>query len=453
MSQRRRPTPGGETPGGLAQPAAVEPSIAVLPFADASGGRDHRDLCEGLGAELINLLARDSDLRVASRTLSFRLRGEAADLRGVGRRLGVGAVLAGSLRRAGGRLRVDAELVDAADGSRLWSERFDRRLEDVFAILDEIATGVAGALEVILAPPHGGSGRRPTPGDIRAYEHCLRGRRLFFLRGRESLERARESFVQAVEIDSEYVLGYTGLADCCSFLKMHFGGSAACVEKALAASARALDLAPDLAEAHASRGLALSLEQRFHEADRCFGNATWLHPRLWEAYYFWARSCFVQGELGKALRLFERAAEVRPDDYQAPLLTVQLYRSLGRRREARSANRRGLQLARRRLELDPDDVRAWYMGAGALVDEGREEEGLEWARRALDLEPNDLTTLYNLACTLSVAGRLDDAVDCLERTVDLGFTDATQRRWMEHDSDLDALRHHPRYLALLERLT
>lgn len=424
----------------------------MLPFSDASDGKDQGYLGEGIGAELIDVLGRDSDLRVASRSSSFRLEGAAADLGEAGRRLGVDTVLAGSVRRAADRLRVTARLVDVAGGSTLFSESFDRRFEDVFAIENEISQAVAGALEVTLAPPHGDPRRRAMPADVQAYEHYLRGRQLFHLLGRENLERARESFARAIEIDPDYALGHTGLADCCSFLSMHFGTRAGCVEKALSASDTALELAPDLAEAHASRGLALSLEQRFYEANRCFGNATWIHPKLWEAYYFWARSCFIQGELGEALRLFERAAAVRPDDYQAPLLTVQLYRSLGRRSEARAANARGLELARRRLELDSQDVRAWYMGAGALVDQGREEEGLKWAQRALELDPDDLATLYNLACTFSVAGRLEDAVDCLERTVESGFADATQRRWIEHDSDLDPLRGHPRYRALLERL-
>ncbi len=438
---------------GTAEHEEHEASIAVLPFVDISPEQDQGYFCEGIGEELINVLTRVDGIRVASRTSSFQFKEAAADIRDIGRRLDVDTVLEGSVRKAGDRLRITAQLVDVADGFHLWSERFDRKLEDVFAIQDEIARAIASALRVTLRAPRSTTGQRRTPADIRAYEHYLRGRQLFYLWGKKNLERARECFTRAIEIDPDYALGYTGLADCCSFLNMHFGGGDPRLEEALAASDRALELAPVLAEAHASRGISLSLKQRYSEADHCFETATWIEPRLYEGYYFWARSCFVQGQLVKAARLFERASEVRPDDYQAPVLTIQVYESLKRPRKVREAARRGLALARRRLELDPDDVRAWYMGAGAHVHLGQVESGLEWAERALALDPEDPATYYNLACMYSKAGRRSRAVDCLERSVETGFSYAAQRLWIEHDSDLDPIRDHPRYQALVERLS
>jgi adenylate cyclase len=182
---------------------------------------------------------------------------------------------------------------------------------------------------------------------------------------------------------------------------------------------------------------------------RCRETAIRLDPRLFEAYYFYARTAFIQGNLERAIELYAKASDVNPQDYQAPLLVAQSYADLGRHAEAEDARRRGIQLAEARLKLNPDEARALYMGANGLVALGEFDTGLEWANQALAMDPDEPMVLYNVACIQSLAGRNEDAIDSLERAVRSGLT---QKNWLIHDSNLDPLRTHPRYCALIKLL-
>jgi tetratricopeptide (TPR) repeat protein len=184
------------------------------------------------------------------------------------------------------------------------------------------------------------------------------------------------------------------------------------------------------------------------QAERHFETALRLNPRLFEAYYFFARDCFARGRLEKAARLFERAAEVRPEDYQAALLLPQVYDALGRNKDSERATRLGLEIAaERHLQLNPDDVRALYLSSGRWIGAGDRERGLDLARRALELEPDEPTVLFNVACAFAQAELIDEALDFLERGIARGFG---HRQWIEQDSDLDSLRDHPRFRALMD---
>jgi tetratricopeptide (TPR) repeat protein len=189
------------------------------------------------------------------------------------------------------------------------------------------------------------------------------------------------------------------------------------------------------------------LTGKYDEAEKEFETAIRLDSRLFEAYYFYARVCFAGGKLEKAVELYEKSSEVRPEDYQAMLLAAQVYSDLGREAESVAARRKGVRIAEARLSLYPDDTRALYMGANGLVALGERELGLEWARQALEMGPEDSMVLYNVACIQSLAGCLDEAVDSLERAVKAGLT---QKEWLEHDSNLDPLRSHPRYETLMK---
>jgi Flp pilus assembly protein TadD len=215
------------------------------------------------------------------------------------------------------------------------------------------------------------------------------------------------------------------------------------------ASRKALELDPELAEAHAARGFALSLSRRFDEAEREFETAMRLDPKLYEAPYFYGRTCRAQGKLAEAARLFERASEVRPDDYIAPGFLGDVYAELGRRAEAEAAWGRSVRLTEPRLELNPDDARALNFGAATLMKIGESARALDWARQSLAIDPEDATMLYNVACVYALGGRSDEAIACLERAVDNGFG---HKDWLEHDSDLDSLRGQPRFEALVERM-
>jgi len=426
------------------------PSIAVLRFVNMSPDPEQDYFCEGIAEELINGLGRIKNLRVASRTSSFKNWSDDLDIREIGLQMNVTTVLEGSVRKAGNQLRVAAQLINVEDGYRLWSDRFDRTLEDVFAIQDEIAENIVKALEVTLSPRERRAIQNVATQDVEAYDFYLRGRKQFYLMSRRSYEAARQMYQRAIELDPGYSLAYSGIADCCSFLYMYAESTAENRRRAVEASQKALELDPDLGEAHASRGLALSLSEDYEAAEREFEEAIKLNPRLFEAYYFYARSCYARGEYSKAAQLFEQASDVRPEDYQAPVLLVQALIGMGLSAErVRPTLERALEIIEETLEANPADSRALYLGAGAIQDLGDSDKAVVWVRRALALEPDEPWVLYNVACIYSRAGETEQALDCLERSVDQGMGD---KAWLAHDTDFDPIRDQPRFAALLERL-
>ena len=370
-------------------------------------------------------------------------------MRAIGQRLGVTHVLEGSVRKAGDRLRVTVQLVEVDGGYHLWSERYDRGLADVFEIQDEIAQKVALALRGVLSEALRRGQRQAATRNVEAYDYYLRGRQFFYQARRRGMEYARQMFERALALDPGYALAWAGLADCSSWLAPWWGNDPEEIRRGEEASRRAVELAPDLAETHASRGQSLVLARRFAEAEEEFRTALRLQPGLFEALYFYARACFAQGRLAESADLFARAEAARPEDYQSPLLVTSVLDALGRPDEAEAATRRGVALAQRYLELHPDDSRACYLAGGALVRLGSREEGLALAERALSIDPDEPAVLYNLACVYALAGLSERALDCLEQAVGPLFG---LRDWIVHDHDLVSLRGTPRYEAVLARL-
>ncbi len=424
-------------------------AIAVLPFADMSPGRDQDYLCEGLAEELINALTHIDGLRVAARTASFQFRDTGADVHEVGRHLGVGALLEGSVRKAGDRLRVTVQLIEVATGYHRWSQRFDRMLDDVFAIQDEIAESVATSLRGgVLSRREKQALLRPQTGAA-AYEYYLRGRQHLPRMTQPDLEKSGEMFERAIELDAGYGPAFAGLATVHATLYEWFGAKEDDLARAERASQRALELAPDLAEARVARGFALSLSRRYDDAAQEFEDAIRLNPNLFDAYYYFARTSFARGDIQRSAELFRWAADVRQEDFQSPMLLGQSLRMLGRHEEGRDASREGLRRAERVLVLNPVDGRALSMGAVHLLEDGQTARALEWSQRALELYPDDMGTLVNGACLRARLGLKEEALELLERSFARGWG---KRDWVEHDPDYDILRDDPRFKNLLARL-
>jgi serine/threonine protein kinase/Flp pilus assembly protein TadD len=427
----------------------AEKSMAVLYFENLSRAEEDEYFRDGITEDVITELSNIEGLRVFPRSAVFSFRDKPANEPQVGQQLGAAYVLSGSLRRAGNRLRITAQLVETRTGHSVWAKRYDRQMEDVFAIQDEIAHSIAAALKLALSDKEKRAiGKAPTI-NVKAYDYYLRGRQFFHQFRRKGFEFAQQMFERAIEIDPHYARAYAGIADCCSFLYTYWHASSNTLEQADAASRKALELDPELADAHASRGLAVSLRKDYDEAAKEFETAIRLDPKLFEGYYFYARAMFAQGKMAEAVDLFAKASQVNPDDYQSPALLATAYSSLGRKEESEAARRRALQIIERHLELHPDDARALYMGAGSLCALGERQRALEWTRRALGIEPDDPGVLYNVACNYSLLGRPEEAIDCLEKAINNGFG---FKQWIEHDSDLDSLRDIPRFQALLKRL-
>jgi len=440
--------PGSTTPPAATPAASVAKSIAVLPFADMSPQRDQEYFCEGLAEELINALMKVGQLNIASRTSAFAFKGRNEDIGEIGKKLKVGTVLEGSVRKAGNRLRINAQLINVADGYHLWSDRYDRDMEDVFAIQEEIAGNIVKALRVVLSEDEKRAIEKPRT-NVQAFEYYLRGRQQFHQWRRKSVEHARRMFERAIEIDPGYALAWTGIAACSSFVYTYWDASVSHLERADTASRKALELAPDSAEAHTARGLALAFAKRFEEAEQAFQSAIRLNPKLFDAHYFYGRARLQQGKHAEAAKSFEEATRLSPDDYQALSFLTQAYEALGRKAEADEAHRRTLQLIEHHVELNPDDSRALNLGAMHMAYLGQRERGLEWAKRAMAADPEDSGMLYNLACFYAIQGEPEEALNCLEKAVQLGFG---LRGWIENDPDFSSVRGTPRFQALLEKM-
>jgi adenylate cyclase len=424
-----------------------KPSIAVLPFNNMSGDPEQEYFSDGITEDIITDLSKISGLFVVARNSVFTYKGKAVKVQQVREELGVRFIVEGSVRKAGSRVRVTGQLIDAEDGGHVWADRYDRELTDIFAIQDEITSTIVDQLKVKLLPQEKKIvGQTPTE-NVEAYTYYLRGRQFLHRHSKSYYQLARRMFAKAVELDPLYARAYAGIADCDSFLFLHYHANVS-VESILAASATALELESGLAEAHASRGLALSLGERYREATAEFEQAIALDPNLFEAHYFQARACFAQGKLERAAMLFERAAEIKPDDYQSLILLIQIYRSLGRAQDTVEVARRGIERAEREIALRPENPRPAYLGATALVDLGEPERAREWASRALAIDPDDVLTQYNVACFYSRLGEIERAIDLLEHL--LPHANHETKAWCKHDSDFDPLRSHPRYQRILE---
>jgi adenylate cyclase len=442
-------TRAADPPAPSAPASQPHQSVAILPFVDMSQERDQDYFCDGIAEEIINALCCVRGLKVASRTSAFQFKGRNDDVREIGRTLAVGAVLEGSVRKAGDRLRITAQLVGTLDGYHLWSETFDRRLEDVFAIQTEIAQQVARTLSSSLTSGEAARLERGGTASSDAYEYYLRGRALLRRHGSARLQ-ARQMFQRSIETDPAFALGHAGLA--AALADEIFWGQArnrAVIEQALQEVSRAEELQPGLVEVMVARGSLLSAQGRDAEANAAFDLAIDRAPNLADVYYWYARHAFSSGDHARAARLFERTVELDPTNFTASGLLGSALETLGQTERAIAAHARAAQLIDRQLELYPDDVRAMQFGAATNATLGRRERALELIDSALALQRDTPGALYNIACGYARLGEPEKALELLEQWVDIG---AGSLPWIREDPDLVSLRELPRFAALQARI-
>lgn len=424
-------------------------SIAVLPFVNMSGDAENEYFSDGISEEILNLLVKLPKLRVASRTSSFAFKGKDFDIPEVARRLNVGTVLEGSVRRAGERVRITAQLIETSTDSHLWSETYDREMKDVFAIQDDIAQSIVEALQMTLTPKERRALQYVATSNPEAYDYYLKGREFFYAMTSRDFRHAIQMYDKAIELDPNYANAYAGIANTFSQIYRYADATPENAAKALEASEKAVELDPDSAEAHASRGLSLFINEKYQQAERHFETAMLLNPKLFESYFFYALSCSSQGNNEKAARLFVQASEMNPADYQSPSFLALAYTAMGRTDDANVARLKTIELIERHLDMNPDDTRALYLGAANLSSIGQSQRAMDWADRALESGRDEPMVLYNVACTYAVLGETARSLDLLEKAVNLGWGD---KAWLENDSDLDSLRGEPRFKAILEQI-
>ena len=421
-------------------------SIAVLPFLNLSNDPENEYFSDGMAEELLNLLCKLPQLTVASRTSAFSFKGKDIDLGTVAEKLSVDVILEGSVRRSGERIRITAQLIDGESDRHLWSETYDRELVDVFAVQDEIARNIVEALEIKLTPAQKHSIKKnATTDDMDAYDFYLRGRYFF---ERKEIQYALQMYEKAIEQDPEFALAWAGAAECHAWQCMWFEKTPENLKAANECSRKALQLAPNLAEARASHGLALSLDGKYAEAENEYESAIELEPQSFQGYYYAGRSNFMQGKFRQAADMFAKAGAIRPDDVSAAALRSTSLRAVGTKEEKQESAEHAAYVAKQYLALNPDDAMALSRGANDLIYTGDIDKGLEWAERAYAINKNICG--YNVACALFLAGKTERSLDILEECL---RTKTIHRDWLEQDTDWDSARDHPRFKAVLESLS
>jgi len=438
----------GETSPSLApgqgSQRKVEPFVLVFPFREMGSGSDDY-LGEGLAEEVLTVLGRLAGIRVGPASAAF---GQ-VQAREAARALSANAYLEGSIRKSADRARTNVRLIDTVSGMALWSETFEHTLSDVFAIQDEIAHATAAAMGVSLlagaAPKSAGRSR-----DARANELALTARHL----ARQELEVERRTaadlFRQAISRDPDFAMAYAGLADVLvQNARWHLPDWQDASEEALHAAQKAVALAPELAEAHLALGAALSLRHD-EAAGTAFAQAVALAPEDPNVHYQMARFLVLSNDKSGAIRHYERAFSLAPDDYRYAVYAIQEYQALGDVEGERRSLLRSAGAIERHLELNPSDVRALGHGAGVMALLGRSAESQKMIDRARSLRPGDYGNLVTLACAAMLSNDAEQALDLLEKAAVTGEGD---REWLMQDNDLKPLHGNPRFDQIVARMS
>jgi adenylate cyclase len=438
-------TPEGiakDSGGGLQAATADGPSIAVLPFPDMSAEKDQEHFCDGLTEELLNVLTRIPKLRVASRTSSFAFKGKEINLKEAAEKLQVAHILEGSVRKSGTKIRVTAQLIEASSDSHLWSETYDRELDDIFAIQDDIAAHILEALKCHLSAE---SLPGPTTSNPKAYEYFLRGRGYAIKGGGNDTYMSLGMFQKAVDADPDFVRAWMCLAEYSAQYAIYYNKDDKWRNLADQAAARAVELAPDQAASFAARAFAHSASDRFAESEVDLRKALELDPTYPRAFYYLGRTQTHQGKMEQATENYERSTKTDLGDYESPLMLSTIYLAAGDEDNARRVSRIGVGRAEKILEDYPDNQRAYYLGSVALVTLGQPDRARVWIERALELNPDDGATRYNVACFYVNVGELERALDLLKNSV-------ISRSWIENDPDMIPLRDDPRFIEIINSL-
>ena len=426
-------------------------SIAVLPFVNMSGDAEQTYFADGITEDIITDLARVAGLAVAAKTASQIYRGGQVPPAQISRELGVRYILDGSVRKAGDQVRISAHLTDAETNLQAWSERYDRRLENIFDLQSEISRAIVQALKGSLAPQTGDMPARQGTTNVEAYEYYMRAKLLTQEPSREHGWQVLDLYKQAAALDPEYALAYTGMVKAEISLFNHYDGTAETLRDALEHAETALRLQPDLAEAWAVRAHARMYDGRFDLARQDLARALELDPDLAEAHSYMGNYHLVtDGGIAEAYHSFKRAFELSGDTGHAMMLDTCL-RGLGKWDERPAVGEKVLAVAKRRFALNPHDAHAAFDIGAAHDALGNREQARHWVRVVAAFKTEDAVLIYNLACAYSDFGMIDEALDELERALELGCSDIKVRFMRDTDPDLNNARKDPRFDALFAK--
>ena len=435
----------GSSGGAHVPSVATRKSVAVLYFENQSGAKEDEYFRDGMTEDIITELSKITQLQIFPRSEMLTFRDKPVTAPVVGQQLGASYVLEGTIRRAGNRLRITTQLVETSSRSAAWAERYDRQMDDVFSIQEEIALSIAQALRVTLTPQEEKKIARKPTENPQAYDFYLRGRS--YTR-QQNLEFALQMFEQAIKLDPRFALAYAGVANTCGIIHEFREQNPKWIEKGLAACDRALALDPNLAEVAAARARVYYAERKYDDAIRYAQLAIERKSDCEYAYNILGRAYFASGRFEDAAAIAERALEANGDDYNTYLPFRNALERLGRMKDVESIRERLIVVLRQQLEQVPEDVRARILIAGNLAGIGEIEESERHLQMAIALRPNDTNVLYNAACTYGILKKKQEALDSLKKAIECGYGNL---ELIKRDPDLLLLRDEPEFQKLVSR--
>jgi adenylate cyclase len=420
-----------------------EVSICVLPFQNMSGDSEQEYFSDGISEDITTDLSQVSALEVIARNTAFTFKGQSVDVCDVARKLGVTHVLEGSVRKVGSKVRITAQLIDGKTGGHVWADRYDRDLDDIFTIQDEISKAIVKALKLKLLPEEKEAIEKRGTNDVEAYNLYLMARQ-YWITGNHGDPRREERVMRicsrAVEIDPQYARAWALLAMAQSSLRYGFDRA---VDDGVAAAHTALTIDPSIAEAH------LPMLKRFQErgkVDAAAGEmeaAIALGPESWEVNKEAGRFYLNKRDVPAATRHYEKAAELMESDFHAWAMLSTCYKALGETAKLRGSAKMMVSEAQLAVQQDPSNGAALGILAGGYALLGEREKTREWIDRALLVDPDNLNMRYNFACVLSIMADKEAALKMLRGV--LATAGAYQVRIAESDTDFDSIRDDPRF--------
>jgi non-specific serine/threonine protein kinase len=437
----------GESNASGASPQATsvkQKSVAVLYFENQSGSKEDEYFRDGITEDIVTEISKIGQLDIFPRSEMMAFRDKVVTAQQVAQQLGAQYVLEGSIRRSGNRVRITAQLVEASTRHSVWAERYDRQMEDVFTIQEEIARSIAQALRITLTPQEEKIiARRPTENPL-AYDFYLRGKN--YTR-RYYTDYALQMFEQAIQLDPKFALAHAGIAQVCGLTYELRERNPQLIERGMAACDQAVALAPDQPEVLVARARLFYAQKKYEDAIVLVTQAIERKPDCDGAWSILGRAYFAAGRYKEAAAVVDKAIEGNGDDYNVYSPFINSLERLGRKKEAEQLNSRMAVVLRQQLEREPEDVRARVLLAVHLASQhDGADEAVRHLQTAVALRPKDTNTMYNAACAFGVMKRKAEAMDTVRKALAAGYGNLD---WMSKDPDLDCLHDDPEFRKLV----
>ncbi len=420
-------------------------SICVFPFENMSGDPEQEYFSDGITEDIITDLSKVSALSVASRHTTFSLKGTSANIADITKRVSAAFVLEGSVRKSGNRVRITAQLVNTANDDHIWAERFDRDLDDIFKLQDEISEAIVKALKLTLLPEEKNALEARSTSNLEAYKTYLMARQ-FAVMGNDRLQKTIVRLCKhAIDLDPDYAQAWATMA----IAQWELHRADARQEGGEVAAEKAILLDPTLADSHAALGAVRAEQGRYQEGLDACTHALGLESDSYFAARIAGINSMALGQFKDAIGYFETAINAIDNEFYAASMVIQCYEFLKDFDGARRASHRALKRIEKVVAVEPDHGSALGYGAGCLARLGELDRSREWASRAILLDPDNVNLHFNYACAMARSGETDTALEALERIIN--NVSAGTLKWMRTDTDFNSIRDDPRFVMMLSK--